>query len=193
MDQGAQPLSEREMTVLELAAAGQADKQIAAQMGVALATVRTYWERIRSKLGAINRGHAIALGMPHNRVELAAGELEGFVDRGVSEEAITLVDDEGHFLTWNEGVKKLFGYSEAEWVGSHNTIIFIPTEKHDAFQELKDANKAGISLTYRWHLRKDKSKFWGANMVIRLPSPGPAPYAKIIRPKPDSGEPPPKD
>ncbi len=44
-------LSTREEQVLSLAAAGYLDKQIGAELGVSLNTLRTYWQRIRSKIG----------------------------------------------------------------------------------------------------------------------------------------------
>ena len=55
------PLSQREAETLRLASRGMTDKQIATHMGVRLATVRTFWNRIREKLHANNRGQAIAI------------------------------------------------------------------------------------------------------------------------------------
>lgn len=44
-------LSKREEAVLELAARGYLDKEISSQIGVSLNTLRSYWRRIRTKLG----------------------------------------------------------------------------------------------------------------------------------------------
>lgn len=44
-------LSTREEQVLSYAAAGYIDKQIGAELGVSLNTLRTYWSRIRNKMG----------------------------------------------------------------------------------------------------------------------------------------------
>jgi DNA-binding CsgD family transcriptional regulator len=54
-------LSLRELDVLRLAKHGVTDKEIADDLGLSVATLRTYWNRIREKLGAINRTHAIVL------------------------------------------------------------------------------------------------------------------------------------
>lgn len=51
-------LSEREKKTIELAAQGLVDKEIADHMAVRLATIRTYWERAKEKLGAKTRTHA---------------------------------------------------------------------------------------------------------------------------------------
>lgn len=54
-------LSPRERQVLSLAAAGHLDKQIAVLLGVTLNTLRTYWTRIRGKLGETSRSALAAL------------------------------------------------------------------------------------------------------------------------------------
>lgn len=48
-------LSDREREVLHLAAAGFLDKQIGQELGLSLNTLRTYWSRIRVKLGDASR------------------------------------------------------------------------------------------------------------------------------------------
>jgi DNA-binding CsgD family transcriptional regulator len=48
---GIAALSTREEQVLSYAAAGYLDKQISNTLGVSLNTLRTYWQRIRTKLG----------------------------------------------------------------------------------------------------------------------------------------------
>lgn len=54
-------LTARESTVLALGAQGLSDKEIADRLMIALPTLRTFWTRIRTKLGASNRTHAIVL------------------------------------------------------------------------------------------------------------------------------------
>jgi DNA-binding CsgD family transcriptional regulator len=63
-------LSPREIDVLSYAAKGLADKQIAKCIQVQPATVRTYWERIRTKLAARNRTHAVCLAIALGHVQL---------------------------------------------------------------------------------------------------------------------------
>ena len=52
-------LSDRELEVLRLAAAGLANKEIAGKLSISLATVKTHLQHIYGKLGASNRSQAI--------------------------------------------------------------------------------------------------------------------------------------
>ena len=52
-------LSEREMQTILLGAQGFEDKAIADKMGVAVNSVRTYWERARQKTGTCNRTQCV--------------------------------------------------------------------------------------------------------------------------------------
>jgi PAS domain S-box-containing protein len=54
------PLSRQEERVLGLARQGLGDKQIAAELSISLETVRTYWQRIREKVGAATRAEIVA-------------------------------------------------------------------------------------------------------------------------------------
>lgn len=53
-------LSVREHEVVNLAAEGRTDKEIAGEMGISAGTVRTYWNRLRTKLSVTTRAEAIA-------------------------------------------------------------------------------------------------------------------------------------
>ncbi len=56
-------LSPREKEVLRLAADGLGNKDIANQLVVSLETVKTHMKSIIKKLEALNRTHAVALGI----------------------------------------------------------------------------------------------------------------------------------
>ena len=60
-------LSNREREVLSLASAGYVDKWIAARMGVSANTLRTYWARIRGKLGEVPRTALVAAFVERER------------------------------------------------------------------------------------------------------------------------------
>ncbi len=51
-------LAPRECQILELTAAGLIDKEIASKLGISIGTIRTYWERIKSKLNSRTRSSA---------------------------------------------------------------------------------------------------------------------------------------
>jgi len=56
-------LSERQLDVLRLVAVGANASQIAAELSITEATVRTHVKNILARLGANNRAHAVALAM----------------------------------------------------------------------------------------------------------------------------------
>ena len=63
-------LTEREIDVLRLVAAGNGNKQIADQLSIGEATVRTHVGNILSKLGANDRTHAVTIGLSRGIIEL---------------------------------------------------------------------------------------------------------------------------
>jgi PAS domain S-box-containing protein len=66
-------LSRQEDAVLLLARTGLTDKEVAARLEIGLETVRTYWLRIRKKLGASTRAEAISASVGRE----AKSEIEG--------------------------------------------------------------------------------------------------------------------
>lgn len=54
------PLSPRQTQILNLAAAGNTDKEIAVITGVSIGTLRTYWDRMRQRYDARSRSEVIA-------------------------------------------------------------------------------------------------------------------------------------
>lgn len=63
-------LSEREIEVLELIAAGNSNKQIADRLFVAEATIKSRVTNILSKLGASDRAHAVTIALKRGIIEL---------------------------------------------------------------------------------------------------------------------------
>ena len=63
-------LSPREIDVLRLIAAGNANKQIADQLSIGEATVKGHVANILSKLAANDRTHAVTIGLRRGIIEL---------------------------------------------------------------------------------------------------------------------------
>lgn len=135
-------LSPREHQLLSLAAQGFTDNAIAHKLGISLATVGTYWGRIRIKFGPLNRTELVAIYLreeaaiaveglksdnerllteveEHSKTEqMLRASLELF--RGLVEtapDAIILVNQEGTIELANEAAEELFGYEHEELVG----------------------------------------------------------------------------
>ena len=63
-------LSPRQMDILRLMAAGNANKQIADQLNIGEATVKSHVTNILSKLGANDRTHAVTIGLKRGIIDL---------------------------------------------------------------------------------------------------------------------------
>ncbi len=62
-------LSSREIDVLRLIAAGNANKEIAGQLSIAEETVKSHVMNILAKLGANDRTHAVTIGLKRGIIE----------------------------------------------------------------------------------------------------------------------------
>jgi len=63
-------LTEREIDVLRLIAAGNGNKQIADELSISEATVKSRVTNILSKLGAHDRAHSVTIGLKRGIIEL---------------------------------------------------------------------------------------------------------------------------
>jgi PAS domain S-box-containing protein len=111
---------------------------------------------------------------------------------GVRDYAIFMLDLDGKIVNWNKGAERLLGYSEAEAVGKHYSILFTPEDstRGEPEQEIRTALQAGRSEDVRWHVRKDGTRFWGDGVVTALTGNDKAPrhLAKLLRDKTDQKE-----
>lgn len=83
------------------------------------------------------------------------------------EDAVFMLDPDGHITSWNAGAKRLKGFEPAEIIG-HHVSRFYPAEDIAARKperELATAAAQGRVEDEGWRLRKDGSRFW-ANVVI---------------------------
>lgn len=70
-------LSPRQKQIARCVLLGQADKQIALSVGIALPTVRTHLRRLFEKLGVEDRVELILYVLRHCRVSYAGGNHDG--------------------------------------------------------------------------------------------------------------------
>ena len=86
---------------------------------------------------------------------------------GVQDHAICLLDRSGYIVSWNRGAEKLKGYSAAEIMGRHFSVLYPPEaiERRSPERELKMAQESGRLEDEGWRVRRDGSRFW-ANVVI---------------------------
>ena len=93
-----------------------------------------------------------------------------FLEQGVKDFAIFLMDPDGHILVWNKGAEAIIGYTEAEALGEHSALIFTPedVEAGEPQKELATAQRDGRAEDERWHVRKDGSRFWASGVLMAL-------------------------
>lgn len=68
--EGPEPLTARELEVLELLASGLQNKEIADRLAISERTVKFHVSSILGKLGATNRTEAVAIAVQHGLIEL---------------------------------------------------------------------------------------------------------------------------
>ncbi len=85
----------------------------------------------------------------------------------VKDYAIIMVDPKGYVCSWNEGARRIKGYTSAEIIGKHLSVFYTPEDIRSGKteKELAAAAKEGRFEDEGWRVRKDGSKFW-ANVVI---------------------------
>ena len=84
--------------------------------------------------------------------------------------SIFTLDNDLRINSWNSGAAKIFQYETEEIIGEHFEIIFSENDKKDGIPQLEIdiALKEGRALDNRWHLCKDKTKFFACGLVFPL-------------------------
>lgn len=84
--------------------------------------------------------------------------------------SIFTLDKEFKINSWNSGATKIFQYETEEVIGEDFEIIFTDEDKKEGIpkKEIATAKKEGRAVDNRWHLRKDKTKFYAYGLVFPL-------------------------
>jgi PAS domain S-box-containing protein len=204
-------LSERESQLLNLAAQGFTDNAISYKLGISLATVGTYWGRVRIKFGPLNRTELVAkylneqaeinleqlrdenkqlldeLNDKANTVDVLRTSLDLF--RGLIEtapDAILLVSEDGRIELANEQAEELFGYSRDELLGMSLEHL-VPErfrEEHPKHREEYHNNPIKRRMAEHlatYALRKDGSEFLMATALSSVQTQGGLLITCIVR------------
>ncbi|HEX5220064.1 MAG TPA: PAS domain S-box protein [Verrucomicrobiae bacterium] len=89
----------------------------------------------------------------------------------VKDYAIFRIDNQGRPTSWNEGVERVFGFTEKEFLGQEITsIIFTPEDvaADVPLKELQEAAETGTASNDRWMRRKDGTRFYAAGATTGL-------------------------
>lgn len=153
MNQPSHPeLSAREQQLIELAAEGMTDTAIAHRLGISEPTVKSYWGRVRMKLGPRNRTELVARAL-REESEQAVAELNSEIERLKSTlfeagsdpldlhrsmlesapDAVFAVGDDGRIVWLNVEAERMFGYRFDELVG-RSVDTLVPERFHERHQ-----------------------------------------------------------
>lgn len=194
-------LSPREHQLLSLAAQGYTDNAISNKLGISLATVGTYWGRIRIKFGPLNRTELVAIYLREEAartvdelksdnerlvnevsehaktMEMLQASLDLF--RGLIEtapDAILLVGADGTIELANMQAETLFGYGKGELVGMSIEKLVPPDVRVDHIRNRQSYNENPEKRPMGEHLatsamRKDGSQFRMATALSAIHTP----------------------
>ncbi|WP_158409103.1 PAS domain-containing protein [Fimbriimonas ginsengisoli] len=149
-------MSDRERTVLLLAAEGLTDKEIARHLELSQRTIGTYWERMRLKLGPFSRTQLVARFL---RVESAD---EGSNYRNLFatwEDGVWILSPYGATIYANARVASIFGLTPNEFreTGAHKLLANLVARP---VEELLASARNGIQSQEFRFVRPDGATVW---------------------------------
>jgi PAS domain S-box-containing protein len=110
--------------------------------------------------------------------------LEAIVQSAI-DYAIISMDLDGLVTSWNEGARKILGWTPEEMVGKPATAFFTQEDWENGVpqKEMTAALERGRGNDERWHLRADGTTFWasGEMMALRAPDDEVIGFIKILR------------
>jgi PAS domain S-box-containing protein len=88
----------------------------------------------------------------------------------VKDYAIFILDAKGHIASWNQGARRLKGYSADEVMGKHFSTFYTPEDiaRDHPSRELSTTIREGRYEEEGWRVRKDGSRFWASVVITSL-------------------------
>jgi PAS domain S-box-containing protein len=93
--------------------------------------------------------------------------------KSVRDYAIFMLDPNGNVQTWNEGARRLKGYTAEEIIGKHFSNFYpdaVKQRKHPQY-ELEVAKREWKYEEEGWRVRKDGTTFWANVLITALRDP----------------------
>lgn len=113
-------------------------------------------------------------------------ELLNLLIEGVPDYAIFSIDLAGTIVLWNSGAEHVYGYTDAEAVGKHFSLIYTAEAVAEGIPEaeIAMAGRGGIAPDEAWHVRRGGDLFFASGEMTRLRPDAdgtPRGYVKIAR------------
>jgi PAS domain S-box-containing protein len=88
----------------------------------------------------------------------------------VQDYAILLLDTKGNIQNWNQGARRIKGYTAEEIIGKNFSIFYPPEDIGRRLPDklIKEATDKGRAVHEGWRVRKDRSVFWGSIVITSL-------------------------
>ncbi len=100
----------------------------------------------------------------------AAESSRGEIPAWVQDYAIFLLNVDGVVVAWYSGAERIYGYTAAEIVGRHVSVLY-PSEEEllaNVAEDLRRSISASHFGSEAWCMRKDGERFWGNIVTIAL-------------------------
>jgi len=87
--------------------------------------------------------------------------------QAVTDYALFMLDEHGVVASWNTGAERLGGFTAAEIIGQHFSILFTPEDRAAGKPEraLDQARRAGRFEEEGWRMRRDGTQFWALAVI----------------------------
>jgi PAS domain S-box-containing protein len=100
--------------------------------------------------------------------------------------AIVSCDLQARVTSWNEGARRVLGWTEAEMFGQPVARFFTPEDVAQGAveAEMETARQRGSAMDERWHVRNDGTRFWASGELMPLKDDGTGEitgFVKILR------------
>src|ERR1700712_1612869 len=84
--------------------------------------------------------------------------------------AIFTTDKEGNITTWSAGAERILLYRAEDIVGRSGDILYTPEDIAANVPAIEIGNSLadGRAVNERFHVKKDRSRFWGSGLVFPL-------------------------
>jgi diguanylate cyclase (GGDEF)-like protein/PAS domain S-box-containing protein len=103
----------------------------------------------------------------------------------VTDFALMTFDIDGHITAWNKGAETIFAYTEGEVLKRRSDFLFTPEDQAEGVPGAERAKtlEDGRAADFRWHVRKDGTRFWADGVLTPLTDGAGAPlgFLKILR------------
>jgi PAS domain S-box-containing protein len=88
----------------------------------------------------------------------------------VKDYAIFILDAKGNIASWNQGARRIKGYSSDEIIGRHFSTFYTPEDLRTdkPTMELTVAIREGRYEEEGWRVRKDGTRFWASVVITAL-------------------------